>query len=875
MKIFIRTVAILLIIFATIKTGVNAQCGARTLALAQDNFDIGLFDRVIASLQGCIESGSFTNANLRIDAYRIMSNTYIAKDELEQAREYIRLILALNPNFDPRVDDSYVFKRLVAEMKGVASVYQITSVSKRTEDIHKTPATVMVVTRQEIEDAGYVDLEAVFNDLPGFDIARTYGSTYSNIYPRGYRSNNTDRILFMINGIEENDFWGNFVYWSRQIPITNVDRIEVIYGPITPMYGANAITGVNVLTKAPEKMVGDSNIGVEADIGYGTYNSYFADLSITARLKEDMYLSLTGRAFVSDERDLSSFAEYDFNPDDFDDIDYKPIMSVTEGANQYAIDNNLPETHPYYTLFRNPGTNEVDSIVLSDTGEAVARQFDKDALTDVVLNDEPLGYSNHFENYYIRGILKIKEFTLGYQSWLLRQGDSNNGTDNSLAGSKNGNIWEPQQTALFANYEKEIIPYKLYLHNILQFRTTGIHDQSRIVSLLDYSNSRLDLANLVSDSASNWITEYFFQHSEQIRNEFRLIYNPAKNVELVGGFELRDAAIQGDFYVTTNPDSSASEVGISSLDSFPGGNNFHQTNIGAFFQVAYNVKDVVKLFAGGRYDYEKVRATGGFGSVFDPRFAIIVTPGDFFLKAVFSSAFEDASNRDKYSIQRPSRLLNNPNLRPERTENFDIGIGYAPSPNLHIEGTYFNAHYTGVLTEVPVVLPNGQTTAQIQSVGKKKIWGIQAHFRYNFLRKYRVYGNYTYVDPHQAKLDESGQPTDVYKRVGDISINSFNVGFNGLFLQDKLNVNMRLNFVGERRTGQGTTVEANPQPGGAFPRHFILSGAVTVRELVPGLRIQLTANNILDQEYAHPGIKIANGVTQAFETPQRRLNFMG
>ncbi|MGV8090862.1 MAG: TonB-dependent receptor [Mangrovibacterium sp.] len=112
-----------------------------------------------------------------------------------------------------------------------------------------------------------------------------YGSEYANIYQRGFRQNNTEKTLLLIDGIEENDLWTNWAYVDRQYPLSNVEQVEIIYGPASTMYGPNAFAGViNVITRDSQNAVKQQNsIGVDANAGYGTYNTRFTDLSISGQ----------------------------------------------------------------------------------------------------------------------------------------------------------------------------------------------------------------------------------------------------------------------------------------------------------------------------------------------------------------------------------------------------------------------------------------------------------------------------------------------------------------------------------------------------------------------------------------------------------------
>jgi outer membrane receptor for ferrienterochelin and colicins len=61
------------------------------------------------------------------------------------------------------------------------------------------------------------------------------------------------------------------------------------------------------------------------------YKTRYADVTTGAKYKNIVF-SLTGRAYFSKEHDLSKYEEYNFNPADYDKIDYKKILSVTSNA---------------------------------------------------------------------------------------------------------------------------------------------------------------------------------------------------------------------------------------------------------------------------------------------------------------------------------------------------------------------------------------------------------------------------------------------------------------------------------------------------------------------------------------------------------------
>ena len=79
-----------------------------------------------------------------------------------------------------------------------------------------------------------------------------------------------------------------------------------------------------------------------------------------------------------------------------------------------------------------------------------------------------------------------------------------------------------------------------------------------------------------------------------------------------------------------------------------------------------------------------------------------------------------------------------------------------------------------------------------------------------------------------------------------------------------------MNYVGERQTGEGTTVEDNPDQ---FPSFLIFNSAISYRNLLPGLTLQLVANNLLDKTYYHPGPRSASGAFYTSRSLQRTRHF--
>jgi len=128
---------------------------------------------------------------------------------------------------------------------------EITTATKVSQKMQEVPATVRIITHEQIRERGYFTLEQIFADLPGFQFRNINGfNSYS--FLRGLPSQN-NLILLLVDGIQINELNSGGYYGGGQFNLANIERIEVVYGPSSALYGTNAISGiVNIITKKPE-----------------------------------------------------------------------------------------------------------------------------------------------------------------------------------------------------------------------------------------------------------------------------------------------------------------------------------------------------------------------------------------------------------------------------------------------------------------------------------------------------------------------------------------------------------------------------------------------------------------------------------------------
>ncbi len=143
--------------------------------------------------------------------------------------------------------------------------------------INHVPATVRVITADQIEERGYFTLEDALGDLPGFQFRNIQGFN-SYVFLRGVPSQN-NTVLVLVDGIQLNELNSGGFYAGGQFNLAGVQQIEIAYGPASSLYGTNAVSGViNVVTRAPESSHG-GQLGLLAgnfetrsvDFRYGTH----------------------------------------------------------------------------------------------------------------------------------------------------------------------------------------------------------------------------------------------------------------------------------------------------------------------------------------------------------------------------------------------------------------------------------------------------------------------------------------------------------------------------------------------------------------------------------------------------------------------------
>lgn len=663
------------------------------------------------------------------------------------------------------------------------------------ESIKNAPASLVVISRQDLQNRGYQSLSDVIADLPGFDTLEVNGFSQVAFYQRGYRTPATTRTLLMINGVVDNHLWSQQAYLSRQYPISNIKHVEVLYGPASAIYGANAFAGIiNVVTLNAEELAEDE-FEFESKLISASYSTKALDFGIRARKKELSY-NFSARYFKTDGPNLD-----DFN-------------------SEWGYINNqlLSDEQVWGALLNN------DTI------------------------DKELGsYASPAIEYGVLGDLNYKNFKLGLIHWKVESGygvyyAADHGQPNASWQHQSSQFWGEHQHALSHNLSLET--QLLYREN----RTWG--DWAEAIpdwreGFEDYSFISYSNWNTVSDSVLvkqniHWNLDKGAQITAGLKYERKHLtksytscgywadaFCPNQDVNNLGPVDLGNGVSHSsltDYQVIPSPPSGMpSENLITTVDK------------GVFIQGIFDYQNF-RIQGGLRYDDNNI-----YGSVINPRAALIYHQNeDSSVKLLYGEAYQEPSAQLRWGGWNGRN--ENPDLKPESVKNLELMYLHQGSHLLH-EVSLFSAKYYDVIKE------------EAENAGERDIIGLEYRGRFqlshwlNLQKDIEGYFNYTYTS---AKSDlsfdhELQQWINLTSYIGDIAPHKFNAGID-LPFEDRWNLHFGINYVSSRQLYSRNTLRGQ---GEEIDAYHLLNTSIQYK--AKNYRVDLGVKNLLNESYYHPG----------------------
>ncbi len=151
---------------------------------------------------------------------------------------------------------------------------KVVTASKGEQSPLDSPSSTFVITEQDIRLSGIVSVAELLQRVPGIDSAQITAGDH-NLSIRGFNGRLSNKLLVLVNGRSVYlDFLGTTMWDALTINVEDIERIEVVRGPGSALYGADAFTGVvNIITKEPGE--GKNGVSVGAGSQPGAPLSYY------------------------------------------------------------------------------------------------------------------------------------------------------------------------------------------------------------------------------------------------------------------------------------------------------------------------------------------------------------------------------------------------------------------------------------------------------------------------------------------------------------------------------------------------------------------------------------------------------------------------
>ncbi len=201
------------------------------------------------------------------------------------------------------------------ELLQLAMNKNVSTASKKMETVFESPLSTSVISSEEIRLSGATTVAEALRLVPGLIVREESNGNYDihirgfdNVPPENFTHFSENMIsLIMVDGIPVyNNVAGGTFWETLPVGINQIDRIDVVRGPSSALYGPNAVSGViNIVTKKQ----GDDNFDLDFSQRVGAYNSIVGDLYASGRITDDLRISVGGRY---DIRNRMTDKQYEF-----------------------------------------------------------------------------------------------------------------------------------------------------------------------------------------------------------------------------------------------------------------------------------------------------------------------------------------------------------------------------------------------------------------------------------------------------------------------------------------------------------------------------------------------------------------------------------
>ncbi len=526
---------------------------------------------------------------------------------------------------------------------------QITTASKSTQNISQAPATIFVITAEQIRSRGYINLEEALEDIPGIEVQRRAVTQTSNHFSfRGISGN--DKFVVLLDGIRVSSVVGTPHVIANNYSIANAKRVEVILGPASALYGADAFSGiVNIITREG----GEDFNGIEVGTSYGSYNTTENNISLGGKTGDIKY-SLTGKYYHSEEP-------------------------------------NFPKEYPVeYAWFNNQYQQNGGQVLL-------APQPGSD---NIIVSAPLVDFETPTNAYFLHARFNYKGFEMG----VMKNFESHN---SSAGGRPEYNIFDKDATyniGITSFYLKNDYITENKKFGIETTLSHGIHELKPESKFLNTFTSYMDGYKYAKESNTKFEEQLTWNIKDNISVigglSFEYINSLPNSGDLPFKFDVISAAnLQNIHYLGTNIyDQFGNDLTIKQDFYY-----LNYQNYGSFLQFQSLFNEKIGLTIGGRIDYNT-----RYGLTINPRAGLTYMPTkNLNFKLLYGQAYLAPSPYTGYQhygaflpttdvggvtgLVGPFWHLSNPNLESEKLNSFELGSTVSVSENLIFSANgYYN-----------------------------------------------------------------------------------------------------------------------------------------------------------------------------------------
>ena len=703
----------------------------------------------------------------------------------------------------------------------------VVTASRTKESQLDVPASTIVISEQDIKDRGYTSVDEILGDLPGMDTIVSNGMEYLTMYQRGYRTPLTQKTLLMINGIIDNDLFGGSAQFSRQYPVSNIKKIEIVYGPVSAVYGPNAFQGIiNIITKDGKDLKDKSTEG-KVSFQYGSFHTRSVDAGATAKIG-DFTIAVSGKTFESNEPNLSNRGGYISNYWLANPKVWGPILYLGDGGKKFGKYND-PTNDWGSILHLNYKTLKFGLIRWNiDEGYGPYYAGDK--------SQPAAQWSKSSGQYYVENNVevtnKLSSYTLLLYRDSKRYGNWAEATEDTSPGMKDYSYvsytnWNTENSSVLINQN-------------LDYKFTN---SFKLIGGIKVEQKKITKNYDIPGYWDAYSSQKYIVDKESFPNGYGVVHSTTP------------------FY--NKPPSPKTNMPLEAL--IP-------TNDKGAFLVSILDINKFRFSPGIRYDVNSV-----YGQSINPRItAIYKYSSQTAFKLLYGEAFSEPAPIQLYGGWNGRN--SNANMKPEkeRTNEFII---------LH-QRQYFTIEWSSYYSRYENVVKE-----EAENAGRRRIYGTEYKIQSNIpnifqdSRPIGLYLYYTYTESlsgvyydHNLKEWKNGKTdlgdyeylapdiakslprTSGYSTLGDIASHKVNMGFN-LPFKKIFNFNLRGSYIGKRQFYQRNPLRYQ---GKTLDPYFLFNCAFTINFWEHGF-LTFKILNLLNHTFYNPGLESASAGDNYYE----------